>query len=323
MERVVTALLVIATGLLSGWGMKQLADSGRWRNPPDLPRLRLLLQKIALFFLLPVTYCGAFWNLDLSVSGIWSLPAVGVFAFVSGGALALAAGKAMGLARRERGAFFCCGLFTNVGAVGALVCHQLLGEEGFAMVPAYKLLEEVLYFGVGFPVARSFTGPGQGGLAAGLKRVATDPFILCALGGMAAGAALRLAGFQRPAAYVTVNAVLVPLASFCMLVAIGLALRVKRLAAYPGPCAATLAIRFLAVPVLATTAAWLLGYGRILGGVPLKVVMILSCMPVAFLALIPPSLYDLDVDLTNACWFASILFTGVSIPLLALAVRAF
>jgi predicted permease len=26
-------------------------------------------------------------------------------------------------------------------------------------------------------------------------------------------------------------------------------------------------------------------------------------MPVAFTALIPPSIYDLDIDLANSCWF--------------------
>jgi len=62
-------------------------------------------------------------------------------------------------------------------------------------------------------------------------------------------------------------------------------------------------IKFICVPVLATTLAYLIGFGKIDNGLPLKVVMILSCMPVAFNALIPPSIYDLDLDLANSCWF--------------------
>ena len=37
-------------------------------------------------------------------------------------------------------------------------------------------------------------------------------------------------------------------------------------------------------------------------GLPLKVVMILSAMPVAFTAIVATSIYDLDVDLTNSCF---------------------
>ena len=47
----------------------------------------------------------------------------------------------------------------------------------------------------------------------------------------------------------------------------------------------------------------MMGYGEIENGLPLKVVVILTTMPVAFSALIPPSIYDLDLDLANACWF--------------------
>jgi len=323
MDRVLQALFVIASGLFTGWLLKQCAGSGRWRRPPDIPRLKMALQKIALLALLPVTYCGAFWNLDLRVASIYSMPLVGVFTILAGGGLALAGGRLLRLPRPGQGAFFCCGMFTNVGAIGALVCFQLLGEAGFALVPAYKLLEEVVYFGLGFPMARSFTGPSRSGLADALRRIATDPFILCALGGMGAGILLRLSGLERPPAFSTVNAVLVPLASFLMLVSIGLALRVRKLTGYPRECAAVIAIKFALVPALACSLAWALGYARAMDGTPFKVVMILSSMPVAFLALIPPSLYDLDVDMTNACWFATILFSGIAIPVLAFLTSSF
>jgi hypothetical protein len=41
------------------------------------------------------------------------------------------------------------------------------------------------------------------------------------------------------------------------------------------------------------------------------VVIILSSMAVAFSALIPPSIYDLDLDLANACWFFTTAFIVV------------
>ena len=39
-------------------------------------------------------------------------------------------------------------------------------------------------------------------------------------------------------------------------------------------------------------------------------------MPVAFTALIPPSIYDLDLDLANSCWFFTTALLVVVLPLL-------
>lgn len=62
------------------------------------------------------------------------------------------------------------------------------------------------------------------------------------------------------------------------------------------------AIKFLILPAAVTSVGILLDYGKMLDGLPLKVLIILSSMPVGFLALVPPVLYDLDVDLANSCW---------------------
>ena len=39
-------------------------------------------------------------------------------------------------------------------------------------------------------------------------------------------------------------------------------------------------------------------------------------MPVAFNALIPPSLYGLDLDMANSCWLISVLGMAGLLPLL-------
>jgi len=77
------------------------------------------------------------------------------------------------------------------------------------------------------------------------------------------------------------------------------------------------------VPALTCALAVSLGFGRIDGGLPLKVVLILSSMPVAFNALIPPSIYDLDLDLANSCWFVTTALLAAVLPALLLAMQAF
>ena len=72
---------------------------------------------------------------------------------------------------------------------------------------------------------------------------------------------------------------------------------------------------FILVPVCATSLAWAIGFGNIENALPLKVVIILSSMPVAFNALIPPSIYDLDLDLANSCWFVTMVLLVVILSL--------
>jgi len=82
-------------------------------------------------------------------------------------------------------------------------------------------------------------------------------------------------------------------------------------------------IKFIIVPVVATTLAYLVGFGRIDQGLPLKVVMILSSMPVGFNAMVPPTIYDLDVDLANANWLVTTLSLIIVIPVLQYLITLF
>jgi hypothetical protein len=48
----------------------------------------------------------------------------------------------------------------------------------------------------------------------------------------------------------------------------------------------------------------------------LRVSVALASMPVAFTAMMPPTLYDLDVDLANAAWFVTTALLAVVVPAL-------
>jgi hypothetical protein len=75
------------------------------------------------------------------------------------------------------------------------------------------------------------------------------------------------------------------------------------------------------VPFIATGLAFLLGFKAIDNGLPLKVILILSSMPVGFIALVPPSIYDLDIDLANAAWMVTTALLIVVIPLQMFLIR--
>ena len=185
-----------------------------------------------------------------------------------------------------------------------MVCFVFLGEKGFAFVPIYKLFEELSYYSIGFPIAKYYSSNSSAErISDRIKSLARDPFILVAVSSIITGGLLNLSGVHRPGFYKGVISLFVPLGTILLLTSIGLALRFRKVRDYLKECVSVSVIKFLLVPILVTSVAYMLGFGNIDGGLPLKVVIILSCMPVAFNALIPPSIYDLDLDLANSCWF--------------------
>jgi len=323
LSKLILSLGIIVVGLSLGYAIQRLSNANLLRLPISLDDLRKSLQKTALLFVLPLTVLGAIWIVDVHSISIAALPLIGVGAITLGGILAMGAARMLGLEPRMTGALIPCGAFTNIGSIGALICFVYLGERGFALVPIYKLFEELTYYSLGFPIAKYFStiDTKQDSTAGRLKALVSDPFILVALSSILLGGILNLSNLPRPQIFGIINAVFIPLGTGLLLVSIGLSMRFKRVRRHLKACALVSLIKFAIVPFCATTVAWSIGYGQIDTGLPMKVVMILSSMPVAFSALIPPSLYDLDLDLANACWFFTTSALIVVLPLLLMLIN--
>jgi len=324
MTRLIFSLGIITFGIVLGYVIQRLDRKGLITLPLPIDEFRKFLQKAALVYLTPFVIASAIWMVKLGSLRLLALPFLGALALGSGGFFALIAARALKLPPRKTGALFGCGSFTNLGSIGALVCFVFLGERGFALVPIYKLFEEVIYYGVGFPIARSYSGaaPDKGFI----KRIVSlfsDPLVPCILSGIIAGFALNLSGVRRPEIFAVVNSILVPFTTLLLLVSIGLSLRLGRVKNYVRESSVAAAIKFVLVPVLVTAVAYLLGFQKIDNGMPLKVVIIMSSMPVAFNALLPPSLYDLDIDLANSCWLVTTSLLVVVLPILLFIISSF
>jgi predicted permease len=319
MTKLLFTLGVIAVGLFCGYTIQRMAASGRVTLPLPITDLRRLLQKVGLLFFMYFSFMATVWIIRIDNLRLVALPALGIFILLLGGALALAGARMLKLSRRQTGSYFACGSFSNIGSIGALVVFVFLGEGAFAYVPLYKLFEEVFYFTVGFPIAKYFSPTGEAATgettAQRLKRVFSDIFVIAALASITIGGGLNLAGVERPEIFGTLNAVFIPAGTFILLASIGMAMRFSSIGTYLRECTAIAGIKFVALPVSACLIAYSAGLGHMHDGLPLKVVLILSSAPVAFTALIPPSIYDLDLDLSNACWLTSTLALFVVLPI--------
>jgi len=316
MSKFIYSFGIILTGLALGYVIQMLVGRGMIRLPIPIDRLRKLLQRIALLFVNPVAIVGAIWIVNIESVRLAASPFNGLFAILAGGVLALGAARLLHLEPKKTGAMYGCGSFTNIGSIGALVCFVFLGEKGFALVPIYKLFEELSYYSIGFPIAKYYgSSENTEKMSERVKGLARDPFILVALSSIVLGGLLNFTEIRRPEFLRSVVSVFVPLGTVMLLTSIGLALKFRRVRNYLKECISVSLIKFILVPGLAVSLAYLIGFGSIDDGLPLKVVIILSSMPVAFTALIPPSIYDLDLDLANSCWFFTTALLMAVLPL--------
>lgn len=256
---------------------------------------------------MPISFLAAVWVVSFDDMRVAFLPVVGVCALTTGGLLGLLLAKMMKQSSKGTGVLFCCGSFTNIGAVGGLVCYMFLGEPGFALIALYKMFEEIVYYTIGFPIARFYSGVTDGtrtlwGRIAGVMR---DPFVMAALSAFGIGLSLNLSGVNRPELFEIVTAVSVPLGTFILIISIGLGMRFSRVSKYLLECGGISVVKFLLVPAVTSLFAYLLGLHLVADGLPFKVVLVLSSMPVAFNSLVAASIYDLDLDMANSCWLVT------------------
>lgn len=309
MDRLLLSLCLIFLSLAAGHAAQHLLCIPR----PRLESIRKRLQTFAVFCLIPCSAMLSLWGLPSPDSRLLALPFLGIASWIWGGHLSLRVARALHLDAPRTGSFYCCGTFSNLGAVGALVSVMFFGEKAIAIVALFRICEEMFYFGISFPVARRLGG-GEGAFR--LRSFRPDPVLLLILTALGLGLALNMLGVPRPAPLGFVAAAAMLLATVLFLFAIGLGLRLSRISCYAREAAALAIVKFIGVPLLLVPLAALAGLGSIDGGLPLRVVTVLSCMPVAMTALVPPALFGLDVDMANALWIFSTLALVVILPVL-------
>jgi len=324
MDKLLFSLGLIISGLLVGCTLRLLSERDSITLPLPIGDLRKLLQKTGLLFFLPISFMTAVWVVRFTDLRIALLPLIGVTALITGGLLGMLYARLSKAPPRQIGVLFCCSSFTNIGAIGALVCYMFLGEAGFALVALYKMFEEIVYYTIGFPIARFYsglTGDDDRSLFDKISGTVWDPFVATILAAFLAGVILNVSGLNRPKFFETINSLFIPAGTFVLIVSIGLGMRFSLITSHLHQAISVAVIKSAIIPVAVTSLGWVVGLGNIDGGLPLQVVLILSSMPVAFNSLVAASIYDLDLDLANTCWLVSTLSLVVVLPWLYWLIR--
>lgn len=314
MSRLIVSVVLIFVSLALGyvWRKSVLAKQG---SNNHLICLRDRLQFLAFFVLIPFSSMLSLWGLPTPDQRLLLFPLLGISAWTAGGILGLLFASLAHFSRAGKGSLFCCATFSNIGAVGTLVCVVFFGEVSIAYVALYRLFEEIFYYGLAIPVATRFKGDEACEVRVQGMRISR---LLClVIAALVTGLILNRLHVPRPEVLGHLSAAMSITAAVLALFSIGLGLRLSRLAGYKCACLGIVLIKFLCVPCLVTGLAYLLGFASIDAGLPIKITLLLASMPVAMNALLPPALLSLDLDMANACWLMSTLALAIVLPVLA------
>ncbi|MBB6479687.1 AEC family transporter [Spirochaeta isovalerica] len=313
MNSMVSYLLMIFLCLAAGYGTKQfIAEELNGK-------IRISLQKLVIAGFIPFTVATSIWIAPIRNLSIVALPFLGMSALAAGSFIALFFSRILKKDKRDGAVFFVSGGFTNLGSIGGLLSFLFLGEQAFALVSFYMFFEKIWYFGFGFPYARrcSYGEGKKESMKETLRKMFVDPFVIMSLLSMVIGVLLNYSGLDRPAYFERINGILVPLGTYFLIFSIGLGMRLGAVGKYWKEGLIIVLVKSLITPVLMIGLSFLFGLDEIAGGLPLKTVVILSSMPVAFVALVPPSVYKLNLDLANSLWLISNGSLVIIIPVLS------
>lgn len=318
------AFLLSFAVILSGLALGRV--TGVWLAPrtarSHIEAWRLRFQVLALLIINPIAFVGALWSLPSLDIRLAFLPLVGLATFAGAFFLGSFAAKPLKLGP-EKALLFRTGLsYANIGNLGALAVFLIVGEAGFALLPLYKLFEEIWYYGFIFPHvkegARRLHSPGQAHEEdrplRTLGKILRDPFFFLPVSAAVVGFGLHLTGISRPSWYGPLNSLLVPFSSFFLLFAIGLTFAPSWSREDLKPALWLGALKLTALPVLSLVLTGIAGFWS--WPEVWKTCLVLSVMPMAFLSLVPPALNHLDERFPTTALLVTLLSLLVTLPLL-------
>ncbi len=304
MKPIYTVIFAFALPLVAGYGIRQALDAAGRSAEPLLTLSRY--QKLAANLVFaPLMTALSLWSLNLGQVQIIALPIIGAVYYVLALALSWLYARSKHMNGQQSAAFTFSGMCSNTGLLGGLFCYLFFGEAGYALNNFLRLAESPLIFLVGFPVASALGKADRVTLRDAARQVARDPSVMLPVLSIFAGILLNLSGVVRPAALGTLNAILIPLSTANFAFAIGPTLRLGSFAEHLRPCGAMVILKFTLLPATVAALGWMAGLHTVDGGLPLKVAVLTTCMPVGFLAPAVATTFNLDEGLANAVWFTT------------------
>jgi predicted permease len=316
MEALLRILLISFGSIGVGYGTQRILRGLAADAESRVTRVSNGLKFVGLLVLQPIAILNSFWTLNLQHVELVIMPVLGVASIAVGAGTALLCIQLFRVPPFRAGSLLSASMFTNLGVFAALIAFVLYGPLGFSLVQLFRVFEETTYYAIGFPLSRQVASGPLREIRLDPRLLGIRPIVLVPLGAIIIGTGLKWFGVTSPPGLEDVSRLVVPTMTAMLGSAIGLTLRITKVNSYRREITMVVITKFIVIPLVIVPIAWVSGLGSMLGGVPFKVVIIASCMPTAFLAVVPPALYGFDLDLANSAWLVTTLGLLVVAPIL-------
>jgi predicted permease len=316
MQKLIFILGATIGSIIAGYVVRRVVAGRSDASDRRLLGMSRAMKQSAFFFLQPITFVSTFWNMNLSDVPFLLFPILGLISVFLAGAVSLIVIRVLKIPAAQAASVFTAGMFTNVLTFGGLIGFVFFGEIGYLYAQLFTMFIAVSYYLVGYPVSHNIAKEIRPVFHLDPRFFRENPFIVLPTAAMALGLILNVAGIERVAFMETVVAINVPLVAILLGLAIGLSLRFSSIAGYRREIGIVMLIKFVLMPLLLIPLGWALGLPAAGEGVPFKMLVTLSVMPVAFNALVPPAIFGFDLDLANSAWLVTTASLVVIVPVL-------
>lgn len=316
MGRLIFVLGISLGSVFAGYLLKRIAGGSLRFVRTHAGEISRALKLTSIFILNPIPIINSFWQLQLESGRLALFPLLGLLMLAVGGGAAVAANRAFRIPPSRAASVFVSSMFTNIVTFGGLTAFVFFGSDGYGFVQLFNMFVSLAYYAVGYPVSEQLARKDRTGFTISARIILERPYLLAPITAIAIGITLNLLGVGRPAIIGHVSDLLIPIITGLLGLSIGLTLYFGRIADYVREIMLISVIKFVIVPAVMIPVGLLLGFHHFAGGVPFKVLAIVSVMPVAFNALVPPVVYGFDLDLANSAWIVTTLGLLVILPLI-------
>lgn len=316
MGRLVFVLGISIGSVFAGYLLKRVARGSLHVVATRAGDISRTLKFASIFVLNPIPIINSFWQLQLESGRLFLFPLLGLLSLATGGTAAVVVNRVFGIPPKRAASVFVASMFTNIVTFGGLTAFVFFGHDGYVFVQLFNMFVSLAYYAIGFPISEQLAMENRKGFAISPRVILDRPYLLAPITAIAIGIALNLLGVERPMLIERVSSILIPVITGLLGLSIGLTLYFGKIADYAREITLISAIKFLVVPGVMIPLGLLLGFQHLADGIAFKVLVIVSVMPVAFNALVPPVVYGFDLDLANSAWIVTTLALPVILPIL-------
>lgn len=301
-----------------GYLIKVISARSKNASGKKLPAWSKFMKIFALAVLGPLPMINSFWTLQLNDPELFLLPLFGIAYSLVAMSIAAKAAEKFAYTRSHAAAFFVSVSFTNFGSFGGLAALLIFGKIGFALVMMANSLIPIVNYGYGYIISNNIAkGRGKPFLVS-WKNLIEVPIVFIPVVSILIGFLFKLLEIPHYPAVDQISNIFVPAQSAAIGFALGLSLKISAVGKHVKDIFRIGIIKYVLLPIIMTALLLLTGMQHIMQGIPLKVVIIMMYMPVAFNSLIPPVLYNFDLDMVNSAWLLTSLGVFISFPLFIL-----